>query len=102
MKNVPSLTLAEFVDRYCSRQVCNPDDLKEILRRQKETFAPKGWLLLECADLSSSRLGDLVILPYGGETNTFKEIPDRPISPRGLASDMSTVAAILPASEVDG
>jgi hypothetical protein len=92
---IDTLTFDEFAKRYCDRQEQTPDGLREILTTQKSRFHPEGWMLLECADMSSSRLGNLVILPYGGSA-TFKEIPKRPISPRGLASDMSVVVAILP------
>jgi hypothetical protein len=56
-------------------------------------------MLLECVDLSSSRLGSYVILPYGPR-NTYKEPPTKPISPRGLASDMSIVVAILKSEDL--
>lgn len=46
--------------------------------------------MLECEDMSASRFGDRVILPFG-PNNTYKDVPPRDavISPRGLASDSS-------------
>jgi hypothetical protein len=93
------LTLAEFSAKYCERQDNSPEGLKKILVAQKERYQPTGWMMLECVMLDSSLLGSLTILPYG-PNNTFKAIPDHPVSPRGLASDMSTVCAVLPATEV--
>ena len=88
------VTFDEFAAAYCETQVQTPDNLKEILLKQKVTFNPDGWMLLECEQFDSSKFGDKVILPYG-PNNTFKTPPDHPISPRGLASDMSIVIAIL-------
>jgi hypothetical protein len=94
-----TLEFAEFARRYCERHVNSPTRLAETLSQQVGLFHPDGWMLLECQDFSSSRFGHYVILPYGGQA-TFKEIPDRPISPRGLASDMSVVVAVLPADKL--
>jgi hypothetical protein len=58
-----------------------------------------GWMLLECQVMDGSRLGSLTILPYG-PNNTFARVPDHPISPRGLASDMSVVVGVLPAENL--
>jgi hypothetical protein len=96
-----TLEFAEFARRYCERHENTPMGLAEIFHRQVELYRPDGWMLLECQDFSSSRLGHYVILPYGGQA-TFKTIPDRPISPRGLASDMSVVVAVLPANALPG
>lgn len=93
------LTFAEFARRYCERQENTPEVLKEILTTQKERFKPDGWFLAECQMMDSSRLGSLVILPYG-PMNTFKEIPTRPFSPRGLASDMSVAVAFVKAENL--
>jgi len=97
MQTIPQLSFAEFAAKYCERQANSPEGLREILTAQKARYNPEGWFMLECAMLDSSRLGSLTILPYGPE-NTFKAIPEHPVSPRGLASDMSTVCAVLPAS----
>lgn len=96
--NPPALSFPDFAAKYCERQVRTPDGLKTILTRQKELYRPDGWFMLECAMLDSSRLGSLTILPYGG-TATHKTVPDHPVSPRGLASDMSVVVAILKAED---
>ncbi len=91
----PILTFDEFATRYCERQQYEYDDLLYTLTQQVQRFNPDGWMLLECADMSSSRLGELTILPFGGKAS-YKEVPTHPVSPRGLASDMSTVVAVLP------
>jgi len=96
---VENVTFQEFARRYCERMEQTPEGLAEVLRDRNDRFKPTGWLLLECVDLSSSRLGHYTILPYGGGA-TLQEIPAKPISPRGLASDMSSVVAIIKAEEV--
>lgn len=96
--NIPELSFADFAAKYCERQEQTPEGLRTIFNRQTELYHPDGWMLLECHMLDSSRIGSLTILPFGG-TATYKEVPDRPISPRGLASDMSVVIAVLKASE---
>ncbi len=91
---IPStLTRSDLIARYCERQDAAPSEISDQLSRLDHTYEPTGYMLLECAVLDSSRLGEYVILPYGPR-NTYKDLPDRPISPRGLASDMSTVAAV--------
>jgi hypothetical protein len=90
-----TLTFAAFAARYCARHESTPDDLKTTLNNQRDKFSPVGWMLLECQQLDSSRLGSLTILPYG-PNNTFKAPPTQPVSPRGLASDTSVVVALLP------
>jgi len=99
MKTVESLTFDQFSERYCATQVQDRNGLLAILVDQKRRFNPDGWMLLQCVMLDSSRLGEHTILPYG-PNNTFKEPPDRPISPRGLASDMSEVVAVLTADNL--
>lgn len=99
MKTIDSLTFSQFAAKYCERQVQTPEGLREVLKAQAARYQPEGWFMLECQMLDSSLLGSLTILPYG-PNNTFKSIPDHPVSPRGLASDMSAVCAILPASEL--
>lgn len=89
-----TLQYGEFAARYCKRMENTPRDLYATLEAQQRMYQPDGWMLLECVDLASSRLGHYVILPFGPK-NTYKEPPTRPISPRGLASDMSSVVAIL-------
>jgi len=95
MKPIPELLFAEFAAKYCEKQEQTPEGLKDILDGQRQRYNPTGWMMLECQMLDSSRMGSLVILPYG-PNNTYKTVPDHPISPRGLASDMSVVVAILP------
>ena len=95
------LTFKEFARRYCERQQQTPEGLKDILLRQKHTFKPDGWMLLECAVMDSSRLGSYTILPFGG-MSTYAQCPTEglPISPRGLASDISFVVATLASNEI--
>lgn len=88
------LTFDEFAKRYCARQESTREELLDTLRAQRQKFNPIGWMLLECQVLDSSRLGSYTILPYG-PNNTFKELSMRPISPRGLGSDISIVVAVL-------
>lgn len=88
-----------FAARYCLRQEQTPAGLREVLREKILEYSPEGFFMLECVLLDSSRAGELVILPYG-PNNTFKAVPTGPVSPRGLASDMSVVVATLAASEV--
>ena len=93
------MTWTEFSTLYCERQEQTPAGLRNVLAAQIVRFQPTGWMLLEAHDMSSSWLGSLVILPYG-PNNTYKEPPTHPISPRGLASDMSVVIGLLPAEEL--
>jgi hypothetical protein len=96
---VEHVNFQEFARRYCERHVNSPTRLAETLREKNAAFKPTGWLLLECQDFASSRFGHYAILPYGGNA-TLQEIPDRPISPRGCASDISVVVAVIKAEEV--
>lgn len=89
------LLYPEFAKKYCERQENTPDALAKTLREQRNCFPDvQGWFLAECQDLSSSRIGHLVILPYG-PSNTHKTPPAGLFSPRGLASDTSIAVAIL-------
>lgn len=85
----------ELAKEYCERQQSTPTELRSILQSQIDRFNPDGWFLAECQVLDSSLLGSYVILPYG-PNNTFRNVPDHPFSPRGLASDMSVAVAFLP------
>lgn len=89
------LNFDELATRYCKRQKQSIIGLRVQLQQQKDVFNPDGWMLLECQMLDGSRFGQLTILPYG-QQNTYQEISTHPISPRGLASDMSVVVAYLP------
>ena len=93
------MTSQEFLAKYCETQENTPAALRVTLMAQKQRFNPDGFMLLECQMLDSSRLGSRVILPYG-PNNTFKTVPDHPISPRGLASDTSVVIGILKADQL--
>ena len=93
------MTFMQFAKAYCIRQQQTPAGLLDRLLVQKARYNPTGWMLLECQMMDSHHHGSLTILPYGG-TATYKEVPTHPISPRGLASDMSVVIATLAASEI--
>lgn len=97
--SVPTLTWAEFAGKYCARQESTPADLWAALYRQQRAYQPAGWMLLECHMLDSSSMGNFTILPYGPK-NTYREPPNHPVSPKGLASDMSVVVALLLATEL--
>jgi hypothetical protein len=93
------MTWAEFSKEYCTRQEQTPDGLARVLRTQSTRYNSEGFMLLQCEMLDSSRLGEYVILGFGG-THTFKTIPTHPVSPRGLASDMSMVKGWIPATDL--
>lgn len=95
--SIPAVSFNQFAAQYCETQECTPEKLREILEAQVANYQPNGFILLECAMMGSTRLGERCILPYG-PNNTFKQIPTHPVSPRGIASDMSVVIAVLPAS----
>ena len=95
MKEPEILTFPDFAKKYCSRQDCTVQNLENVLRLQKQQYNPDGWMMLECQVMDSSLFGSLVILPYGPR-NSWKQVPQIPVSPRGLASDTSVVIAILP------
>lgn len=94
------LTFDEFAAEYEKTQACIPVRLKETLLSQKDKYQPTGWFMAECKDLSSSYGGSRIIVPYGGQDNTFKEIPEKLFSPRGLASDMSLAIFYLLAEDL--
>jgi hypothetical protein len=94
-----TVSYKEFATLYCESQRSTPQDLYATLEGQQRAYSPNGWMLLECVDLASSRLGSRCILPYGPR-NTYKDLPSGPISPRGLASDMSNVIAVLRAEDL--
>lgn len=76
-----------------------PDYLADALRTQAATYAPTGWFMLEVCDMWASRLGERRVVVYG-ENCTYKEVPTVAVSPRGLASDMSMVVAVLLADQL--
>lgn len=93
------LTWNELSAQYCERQEQTPDGLYDVLFVQAVRFDCVGWMLLECQMMDSSRLGSLTILPYG-PNNTYKEATTAPISPRGLASDMSICIGYMLAADL--
>lgn len=93
------VSLQAFLGLYCESQDAEPEVLREVLLEKQKIFEPDGWLLLRCIVLDSSQCGQRVILPFGGKA-TFKEIPCRPVSPRGLTSDLSEVEAVLDAANL--
>lgn len=92
-------TYDQLARRYCQRQDNTPAELLKALNAQKTQYNPTGWMLLEAQNFDSSYFGSLVIYPYG-PNSTLKEIPDRPVSPQGLASDMSTAVAYVLAADL--
>lgn len=95
----PVLTFEQLATLYCERTESTKQTLYGRLTEQRRTFHPIGWVLLECVQLDSSRLGERVILPYG-PSNTLKQVPEHAVSPRGLASDMSIVIGIMPTTNL--
>ena len=93
-----TMTWREFRRLYCDTQVATPSILRGDLEEKIKEFQPEGFVLLRCEMFGSYYFGQHTILPYG-PNNTFKAPPDHPISPRGLASDMSVVVGILPINE---
>jgi hypothetical protein len=91
--SVPKVTWDKFANLYCERMESTPEELALTMEKHIIAFEPDGWMLLECQMLDGSRLGERTILPFGPQ-NTYKTVPSGPISPRGLASDMSTVVAV--------
>ena len=91
-----TMTFDQLASTYCSRQKCEPYQLRELLIAQRDKFNPDGWMLLECADMCSSHYSGYTILPFG-PNNTYKTAQDKNalISPRGLASDASVVVGIM-------
>lgn len=96
---VPKMSWEEFSGRYCKTQESTPEELAGILRGQIARYSPKGFFLAEAQLLDSSWLGSVVILPFG-PSNTFKDIPDTPFSPRGLASDTSMAIGYIDVESV--
>lgn len=89
----------EFSERYCKTQEQTPEGLAEVMREQIERYNPDGFMPAEARLMDSSYFRSVVILPFG-PNNTFKEVPEGPFSPRGLASDTCVVIQHIPASEV--
>lgn len=98
---IPRMTIAALISKYCERSDSSTGELDVILRKQRRIYEPIGWILLECQNMSSSHAGQYAILPYGPE-NTVKALPlpTDLISPRGVARDTSTVIGFALADEV--
>ena len=99
---VPEWSERELLDAYVNRTRWPLNDSEATLlvmaaetslAEHVEKFNPYGWMLLECHMLDSSYLGQRTMLPFGPD-NTYKAIPTHPVSPRGLASDMSVVLGV--------
>lgn len=90
-----AMKFQEFAKLYCETQNTTIHGLRDLLSEQWKLYRPLGWVMLECRLVDSSFRGQRTIVPYGPQ-NTWKEPPDGPVSPRGLASDTSVVIAILP------
>ena len=94
-REIPTLDFNQFAALYCETQESTPEQLRERLQAAADAFEPSGFLVVRCIVLDSSWLGQRVILPYGGRA-TLQAPPEKPFSPRGLASDISEVEALLP------
>lgn len=90
---------SEFSSTYLETQAGTPESLAQQLRDVIERYNPTGFFIARCIVMDSSRLGQRVILPYGGSC-THKDLPEKPFSPRGLASDISEVEMTMEPSEV--
>lgn len=84
------MTRDTLIRKYLKRQEGSMDEIQERLHSLDNKYNPDGYMLLECKMMDSSSMGELTILPYG-LNNTHKTVPAYPISPKGLASDMSVV-----------
>lgn len=93
------MTWKQFSSRYCDNTGHGTEWLIEILREQVRKYNPTGFFMAEAQVMDSTWFGQRVILPFG-KYNTFKEIPDHPFSPRGLASDTSVVIGYIWANEL--
>jgi hypothetical protein len=96
---VKQLCFEEFAHLYCETQVCEPDELRQRLQSQHAEYKCEGWFLSECQMFDSTSFRNRVIVPFG-PNNSFKQIPNHPFSPRGLASDTSVVIAWMPAGKL--
>jgi hypothetical protein len=94
------MTFEELAAVYCETQECEPHELEEKLIVIAERDKPIGFMLLQCVMMDSSYFGSHTIMPFG-PNNTHKELPDLPISPRGMASDMSIVVGVMPAAQLE-
>jgi hypothetical protein len=93
---VKQLTKLELAEAYCKvHGHRSSEETVKILSAQAARYPDlEGWILWECHDMSSSRMGMVVIMPYG-PSNTFKSLTTLPPlwSPTGMASDMSVAIA---------
>ena len=89
----------EFAVMFGYETQWEQDELKLKLQIVKRNYAPEGFFLMECHMMDSSSLGRRTILPYGG-ASTCETVPDHPMSPKGLASDMSVVIATMLVEEL--
>ena len=99
---IPELTFEKFAELYCGVLEKTAAGLKATLRKmldREAKYRPTGFVMMECQQMDSSYFGSRVIVPYGGES-TWKDIPEGVVSPRGIASDMSIVIAILLTNEL--
>lgn len=97
MMGTPEIPFAEFAKLYYydHPMADEPEQLRLVLRAKAAEYTATGFFMLECRMMDSSRFGERVILPFGGKS-THTAIPDHPVSPRGLASDMSVAIAWIP------
>lgn len=94
-----------FVAYFARGETLTEHELKQFLKsliRMKKDYSPTGFFIAECKMLDTSPgspMGDRTCLAYGPK-NTFKEIPTKPFSPKGLASDMAVAEVYIPVEDV--
>lgn len=102
-RNMSNLDLkkdwSEFAQLYCERNDSTEEELIEALRVNTGTYQPMFFALMECQMLGSHQLGQRTIVPVGGAA-TWQNLPDKPVSLRGLASDMSSMIAFINVEDV--
>lgn len=91
--SVDYLDREAFISRCAKNDLAVMAEIRIALQRTEDKFKPEGWVMLECQLLDSSNRGRLAIVPFG-PNNTWKTIPEGPVSPGGLASDVSVVVAV--------
>lgn len=91
--SVDYLDREAFIAKYTGNDPVAMENIRLQMQRLEELFTPAGWVMLECQLLDSSRRGQLSIVTFG-PNNTWKTIPEGPVSPGGRASDVSVVVAV--------
>lgn len=100
MNQPEKIGYCELLRRYLVTQEGTDESLKAQLDKVEDLFDPDGLMLVQAQIMGSSWYGQHVILPYGPQC-TYKQVPDHPITPRGLASDTSVVVAVYEIKKQD-